>query len=81
MAAKQFESQNRKKRAKRSGLMDKELDDSLQEIKNLLIMNTWVNFVIAKEKCITPESEEELAGIHKVLDAIISKWTFQQELK
>ena len=79
MAVKQFESQNRKKRG--SGLMDKDLDDSLQEIRKLLFVNAWTTFVLAKENCISGENKNELDDIHKILYTLISNWTFQNEMR
>jgi len=81
MGVNQFESQNRRKRDKSTAIMDKELDDSLHDITELLMMNTRLNFVISKQYCTSPEQEEELAGIQVFLDSLLAKWKFQQELK
>jgi len=62
-------------------IMDMELDDSLQEIRKLLFLNVWVNLLSAKENCASPETSEELEGVHKILDTLVSNWTFQKEMK
>ena len=62
-------------------VMDKELDESLQEIKKLLFLSAWINLLSAKENCGSQENSEELDEIHIILDTLMSNWTFQQEMK
>jgi len=62
-------------------IMDRELDDSLQEIRKLLFLNAWISLLSAKESCVSPETSEELEGVHKILDTLVSNWTFQMEMK
>ena len=64
-----------------NAVMDRELDDSLQEIKKLLFLNARINLLAVKEMPTDPEGIEELHGIHKILDTMISDWTFQHEMR
>lgn len=81
MTSKKCSLQNEKKKTRAISIMDKELDESLQEIIKILGMSAWINLIAARAYCKTPADEDELEHIHQIMDSIMSKWTFQQELK
>lgn len=81
MAPKKFSAQNQKGRSQTISIMDRELDDSLQEILKLLALNARINLLLAKGSCKNPEVEEELECMNHILDSVMSRWTFQQDLK
>lgn len=62
-------------------IMDRDLDESLREIKKLLVMNARISLLQAKESCQNPESEDELGYLHSVLDSLMSKEIFQEQWK
>ena len=81
MTAKKSSLPNKKKKTRTISIMDRELDDSLCEIKKLLVMNAWINMVHAKEICKNTESERILEFYEGHLDSLISKQIFQEKWK
>jgi len=71
----------KKKNTRPISIMDRELDDSLNEIKKLLVMNAWINMVQAKESCKNPESESMLEFYEGHLDSLMTKDIFQEKWK
>lgn len=72
---------NKKRKTVVGAMMDKEPDESLHEIRKLLFLNAWISLLSAKENCVSPENREELDGVHKILDSLISNWTFQHDMR
>ena len=81
MTSRKNSIQNKEIRTRSISIMDRELDDSLREIKKLLVMNARISLLHAKESCQNPESEDELGYLHSVLDSIMSREVFQEQLK
>ena len=81
MASKKNSLQDNKIRSRSISIMDRELDDSLREIKKLLVINARISMLQAKESCKNPESEDELGYLHSVLDSLMSREIFQEQWK
>ena len=81
MTSKKNSLENKNIRTRNISIMDKKLDDSLQEIIKLLVMNARINLLNTKENCKSRETECELEYLHDLLDSIMSRGVFQQQLK